>query len=184
MNIFVVLFVLSIVFSSCTRYQGTSTRILHDLGVNYEVAKEIPHYPNADAVYDSEEDKIYVKKGKQQVYLILHELMHKIRSDAGHEMGGGDENHRFEEIIAVRAAVKLGRKAKLQLKVGKWEIPGLINKTLRANGIEPRRLTEKETEYIDKEIEKTVQLFVELLKERGHSFDEVDWVRTAILILL
>ena len=73
----------ALLFSSCTKYQGTSTKLMDDLGVNYEIVNELPYNSRGDALYDSHNDKIYVKKGKEQVYLILHELVHKIRVNEG-----------------------------------------------------------------------------------------------------
>jgi hypothetical protein len=151
--------------------------ILDDMGVNYEIVPDLPN--GAHGYYDYGEDKIYVKKGKQSTYLILHELVHKLRADAKLL-----RSHRIEEIVAVRSAYVIGKKAGLQLKVGKYELPILINQTLRLNGMEPRKLSEEEKKIVDKEIERTVQLVVYKLKLSGKSMEDIDWVKTAILILL
>jgi len=171
--------------TSCTRYQGTSTRILDDLGVNYEITREIPHYPDADAVYVENEDKIYVKRGKQQIYLILHEVVHKIRSNSGMSLGfDSPETHRIEEAVAVIAAIKICKEAGISSGVGRYQIPGLISKTWKVNNLPRHALTKEERVIVDREVEKSVELFVRILKKKGHDIKEVDWVRTAILILI
>jgi len=169
---------------SCTRYQGTSTRILDDLGVKYEITKKIPHHPDADAVYVEEEDKIYVKKGKQSVYLILHEVVHKIRSNAKLFRGWDETNHKIEEAIAVKAAVKICKVAGIRCGIGRYQIPGLISRTWKVNGLDRTPLTKEQNAIVDEQVDVTVELFKKILKDKGYDIKEVDWVRTAILILL
>lgn len=171
--------------TSCTRYQGTSTRILEDLGVNYEITRNIPHYPNADAVYVEDEDKIYVKKGKQQIYLVLHEVVHKIRSNSGMSLGlGSPETHKLEEAIAVRAAIGICKAAGISSGVSKYQIPALISRTWKVNNLDRTPLTKEQQEVVTVEVEKSIELFIKVLKEKGHNIKEIDWVRTAILILI
>lgn len=171
-------------FSSCTRYQATSTKLFDDMGLKYETVDTIRQNPKAGAFYDHAEDKIYIKKGGRTTYKILHEQIHQIRRHAGFDITGRNKDiHRLEEIITVKATYIIAQKAKLQLRVGKWEIPSIINDTLRANNIIPRRLTEEEKIYIDKQIENTVLLFVEELRKAGYSLYDIDWIKTAAFLI-
>jgi len=180
-----IILMLCLLSVSCTRYQGTSTRILDDLGVKYEITKKIPYHPDADAVYVEEEDKIYVKRGKQQIYLILHEVVHKIRSNAGVSLGFDDPKmHKLEEAIAVKAAIKICKVARISSGVSKYQIPGLISRTWKVNGLDRTPLTKEEHELVNEKVDETVTLFIQLLKAKGYDIKEVDWVRTAILILI
>lgn len=182
--IFMVLFILALCFSSCTRYEATSTLILDDLGVKYKITKEIPHYPDADAVYVESEDTIYVKRGRAQIYLILHELVHKIRSDNKVTLGNSMESRKLEEAIAVLAAVKICKTAGISAGVGRYEIPGLISRTWKANGLDRKELSREQRAKADEEVKKTVDLFKKMLNDKGYDIEQFDWVRTAILILL
>jgi hypothetical protein len=151
--------------------------ILDDLGVAYEIVEEIPG--GADAYYSYETGKITVERGKGSTYLLLHELIHKLRHDAGMVM-----ESRIEEHVAVEAAYELGRVAGIQLGVGRYNKRLILNNTLKANNLEVRRLTEAEELIVDKEIEKSVQLVLDKLEERGYSATDIDPVKTAILLLL
>lgn len=177
--------IVMILFTGCTRYQGTSTMILDDLDVKYEITKSIPYHPNADAVYVEDEDKIYVKKGKQSVYLILHELVHKFRSNKEISLGFDDPvMHKLEEAIAVKAALKICKLAGIRTGIGKYQIPALISRTWKVNGLERSPLSKEQNIIVDIEIEKTIDVFEAILKEKGRSLKEIDWAKTAILLLL
>ena len=139
-------------------------------------------HPGADGYYDPETGIITIKAGKMEAYLVLHELVHALRYRK--KWHTDTDSHRLEEIIAVKTAYKIGSKAGMQMKVSKWQIPALINKTLRVNGMKPRPLTEAEKATIEKEVDRTFDLFVSILKDKGHELKEIDWVRTIILLLL
>ena len=57
----VILILLTLLLSSCTRYQMTTTQVLDDLGVKYEMVDEIKSNKKAEALYVFEEDTIYFK---------------------------------------------------------------------------------------------------------------------------
>lgn len=164
-------------FSSCTRYQMTSTQVLDDLGVKYVMVEGLEGHKKADAEYNFEEDTIYFKKYSK--YVMWHELVHKLRSDAGIF---GDKY--LEEVIAVKAAYHLGKISRIGSGMAKWEIPGVLSRTVRANGFKPRRLSDEEREYVKEQIKVTEQLLRDRLKAQGYSLDSVDWVKTAVFILL
>jgi hypothetical protein len=180
----IIILFLALMFTGCTRYQGTSTKMLDDLGVKYEITKTIPLYPNADAVYVENEDKIYVKRGKQSTYLILHELVHKIRSNEKVFLGWDEDNRKIEEAVAVKAALRICKVAGISSGVSRYEVPGLISRTWKVNGLPRTKLTPEQNAIVDREVEVTVELFIEVLKDKGHSIKEIDWVRTIILILI
>lgn len=169
----------SLVFSSCTRYQMTTTKVLDDLGVKYEFVDELEHHPDGSAEYNFEDGVIYFVKGKYEVSIMFHELAHLLRHQAG---VFGDR--KLEEIIAVKAGYRLGKLTKIGSGMAKWEIPGVINRTLAANGFTPERLSDQEREYIKEQVKATEDIFTELLKEKGYSVEEIDWLKTAILILI
>ena len=141
--------------------------------------KEIPYFPNAEGAYVFDEDKIYIKEGvRQKNYIMLHELIHKYRKDIR------IEDAVIEEHVCVKAAYSIGKRLGLQLKMGKYDLPDLITDTLRDNGLEPRFLNSEERQLIKKEIEKTRDIFVKKMKEKGRNMKDIDWMRTAILLLL
>jgi len=176
-----ILFLILLAFSmqSCTRYQNTSTLILDDLGEEYELVKEIPGFEDADGLYSCAEDKIYIDKDvPNKNYIMLHELMHKYRRP--HKLS----DLMLEEMICIDSAFEIGGDLKLQMKMNKFDLPDVISNTLKAGNVKRRHLTSKDRLTISNETEKTKAIFIERLMEKGFSTKDIDWVRTAILLLL
>ena len=175
--ILVVLIILLLSLSSCSRYDGTSTMILEDLGIRYELVEALDN--NAIGYYDFETDMIKVKRGKQAVYIVLHEVIHKLRKDAKVY-----SDPYLEEVIACKAAYKIGKLAGIQIGVNKFTLPMWINSSLKANRMEIKKLSPGQKEIVDKGVEVSVQLMVERLKKSGKSMTDIDYVKTGLLLLL
>lgn len=168
--------IVALMSMSCTRYDGSSTtKLLQDLNVNYEVVEHLPYGQHGH--YDYDTDTIRVVKGKQTPYLLLHELVHKLRASQR-------LSKRTEEIVATRAAYKIGKLAGIPLKVSKRTLRIWENLALEVNGMRPERMTDEYKLMIDKEVELTIQLIQDELKKKGLSLTDIDYVKTAVLLLL
>jgi len=165
---------LLILSTSCTRYQGTDLQILKDLKQPYTISKEIPHFPNAHAVYDRKTKMIHFKEGEISGYTILHELLHTV---------GPVLDPRLDEIVTIKAAFKVASKTGIALGVGRYQESALITKNLAIYGLKPRILTENEKKIVDKEVKNRVQLLEKRLEDSGYKFKKIDWIRTALLLL-
>lgn len=178
-----ILFSLLIVMTStsCTRYQMSTTRVLDDLGIKYEFVDELTFNPEGSAEYNFTDNTIYFVNGKYELSLMWHESVHALRWEAGVYL----EDQLLEEVIAVEAGFALGQFSKTGAGMSKWEKHGVRSRTLGANGEDRgRRLTDAEKQLIKDKVTETKQIFIERLKQSGHSVDEIDWVKTAIIILI
>lgn len=173
----IIVLVFSLMLTGCTRYDGTNTQILRDLDIDFEITRNLP--AGADGFMDPTTGKVYVKPGKLQVALVLHEAVHMLRSDA-RVMG----DHYLEEIIACRAAYHIGRIAGVPVGVNRYSLKGWEASSVRVNGFEHRILNAEEEEFVSKEVTRSIQLVEERLAKKGMSMTEIDWVKTAILLLL
>lgn len=164
----------TLALSSCTRYQGTTSLILDDLGIHYEVVDHLAHGRHGE--YDSVMDTIRILRGSGDQGVMLHELMHKVRRDVKLDV-------RTEEIVACIAAFRLSKASGIRIGVSKYSLKDWISRCLTVNKEGPYNERER-TSFIDAEVTKTLNLLSDMLEERGHSFKEIDWVKTAIVLLL
>jgi hypothetical protein len=178
MNRFTKLLLLTVIAlgsMSCTRYDGTSTMILDDLGIQYETVDSLTQGRHGEYDYDS--DTIRLVKGKATGYIALHELVHKLRKDIR-------QDARTEEIVAVRASYVIGKLAGIRLRMSRRDVPMYTNTALKVNGMRPIHMTDEYEQVIDEEVIKTVELLRQELINRGISLDGVDWAKTIIMILI
>lgn len=171
----ILIIIMALMCTSCTRYDGTTTMLLKDLDVSFTMVDSLPNGQHGR--YDYDTDTIVVVRGKQTPYLLLHELVHKLRASQR-------LSKRTEEIVACRAAYKIGKLAGIALKVSKRTLPIWTNLALKVNGMRPERITPEYEELLDKEVEITIQLVNDELKKKGLSLTDIDYVKTAILLLL
>ena len=155
--------------NSCNRYTGPGLVLLGDLSVSYEVLDSVPHQPLADAVYVPSEDKIYIKSGRQSLVLVLHELSHKIRADLGYAPSAGSRAQALEEIVACKVAAQAGEIAGMSYPLSEGGVNTWIQSILVVNNLEHMIISEKEKEFIDKEVSRTVLLIIEQVKKSGHN---------------
>lgn len=162
--------------TSCTKYQGTGAlQLVKDLDLPFTIVEDIPG--KANGLYVHSDDMIYLEMGQESPGLVLHEAVHALRKDIW-------TDDRSEEIIACIAAYKIAKKAKMNIALSRYNLSRWINATLEVNGMEPRRLTDKESLNITVEVQKTLDMVDAKLKTKGKSLGDIDYKKTIIMLLL
>lgn len=173
-----ILITLLLLFSSCTVYQSTSTRLIDDLGIDYKIMKSVKSSKVAGYTnYNTGE--IRVEKGRHSTVTLIHESVHYMRSESNMLV-----DPYLEEVIACKTAFKVAKKAGIPIGMSKYELPSWINASIKANDMKIRLLSREERGIVNSEIERTIDAIETRLNVEGKSLTDIDWVKTAILILI
>ncbi len=148
------------------------TDVLDEKGINYAFVDKMPaSIHKAMGAYVLSERKILIKKkfaqsGIHLREIVSHELVHAVRHKHGLLKTDTKEDLRIEEAIAVYATSRVSRMLGFGVTSGTFtgfiSNPTMLHRTWKANNLDTTPLTSSQKQYVEQEIQKTLELIKEL----------------------